>query len=383
MPAVPYDLALKVDLAGDVGTAIATFAADRQGTYTVTSTAGRQQGVIAVGDNVSLDVLPQVLGAVALLFISLGVGVVIGDRHAGAPVEAHDLTDEAPHAEAGMRRPIAYGHDRCRARPEGSGLWRKSHAGRRVRLVFICSVTVLAAHILADAFVAPVPGTSQATSSRHLVPLALLGLGVWLFPRLAHGAGRPPWRSPRPLTLVGGLVALQSAADGLAATIGPRAGCPPASPSSGWRSGCCGWRGDATGVACSAPAARRGGVLGAYVVVLPISMAIVATQPSGGGPAGGRRSGLGRPARAVTVRTADGLTLHGWYVSSQNGAAVHRLSRASGRTAGAPAREARLRRPSARYARLRRERGRPERLRLGLRARTWRPASRSSTIGRT
>ena len=39
VPTVPYDLALKVDLAGDVGTAIATFAADRQGAYTVTSTS--------------------------------------------------------------------------------------------------------------------------------------------------------------------------------------------------------------------------------------------------------------------------------------------------------------------------------------------------------
>ena len=31
---------------------------------------------------------------------------------------------------------------------------------------------------------------------------------------------------------------------------------------------------------------------------------------------------LGRPAQAITVRTADGLTLHGWYVRSENGAAV-------------------------------------------------------------
>jgi hypothetical protein len=74
---VPYDLALKVDLAGDVGTAIATFAADRQGTYTVTSTGHYLGGVIAVGDNVSMDVLPQVLGAVALLLFSIGAGIVI------------------------------------------------------------------------------------------------------------------------------------------------------------------------------------------------------------------------------------------------------------------------------------------------------------------
>jgi hypothetical protein len=77
VPTVPYDLALKVDLAGDVGTATATFAANRRGTYTVTSTSGYPGGVIAVGDNVSMDVLPQLLGALALLLFSVSVGIVI------------------------------------------------------------------------------------------------------------------------------------------------------------------------------------------------------------------------------------------------------------------------------------------------------------------
>ena len=78
VPTVPYDLALKADLAGDVGTAIATFAADRQGVYAVTSTAGSHPGgVIAVGDNVSMDVLPRVLGALALMSMSVGAAIVI------------------------------------------------------------------------------------------------------------------------------------------------------------------------------------------------------------------------------------------------------------------------------------------------------------------
>jgi hypothetical protein len=78
VPTVPYDLALKVDLAGDVGTAIATFAADRPGAYTVASAAGSYpSGVIAVGDNVSRDVLPRVLGALALMSMSLGAAIVI------------------------------------------------------------------------------------------------------------------------------------------------------------------------------------------------------------------------------------------------------------------------------------------------------------------
>jgi hypothetical protein len=63
-------------------------------------------------------------------------------------------------------------------------------------------------------------------------------------------------------------------------------------------------------------------VLGAYVVVLPLSMAIVAThRPTKPVPAAARAA-LGRPAREVSMRTADGPTPHGWHVPSQNGAAV-------------------------------------------------------------
>jgi hypothetical protein len=74
---VPYDLTLEVDLAGDAGTAVATFAAERQGTYTVTSTARDHPGVIAVGDNVSMEVLPRVLGSLALMSISVGAAIII------------------------------------------------------------------------------------------------------------------------------------------------------------------------------------------------------------------------------------------------------------------------------------------------------------------
>jgi len=78
VPTVSYDLTLQVDLAGDLGTAIATFAADEQGTYTVTSSTDRYPGgVIGVGDNVNMDVLPRVLGALALMSITMGAAVVI------------------------------------------------------------------------------------------------------------------------------------------------------------------------------------------------------------------------------------------------------------------------------------------------------------------
>ena len=59
--------------------------------------------------------------------------------------------------------------------------------------------------------------------------------------------------------------------------------------------------------------------LGLYWVVLPLASGIVATHRP-------REAvvplDLGRPAQAVTVRTEDGLDLHGRYVPSRNGAAV-------------------------------------------------------------
>lgn len=78
VPTTPYSLAVNVDMAGDVGTAIATFAADEKGPYTVSSTAGGHgHAVIAVGDNVSMEVLPRVLGALALIFLSVVAAATI------------------------------------------------------------------------------------------------------------------------------------------------------------------------------------------------------------------------------------------------------------------------------------------------------------------
>jgi hypothetical protein len=70
VPTTPYSLALEVDLAGNVGTAMATFAADSPGAYSVTSTGSYPGGAISVGDNVAMDVLPHVVGAVTLMFLS-------------------------------------------------------------------------------------------------------------------------------------------------------------------------------------------------------------------------------------------------------------------------------------------------------------------------
>lgn len=62
-----------------------------------------------------------------------------------------------------------------------------------------------------------------------------------------------------------------------------------------------------------------GAIVGVYVVVAPLAIAIAAThRPRQAVPS----ADLGRPYRQVTVRTSDGLALAGWYVRSRNGAAV-------------------------------------------------------------
>ena len=62
-----------------------------------------------------------------------------------------------------------------------------------------------------------------------------------------------------------------------------------------------------------------------YWVVLPVSMAIIATER----PNPATRIGdLGRPHEKVTLTTRDGLTLSAWYVPSRNRAAVVTIPRA-------------------------------------------------------
>jgi len=77
VPITPYDLAVKVDLVGDVGTAVATFPAPAKGAYTVSSAGSGARGAIAVGDNVAMDALPDVLGALAVMVFSVNVAIVI------------------------------------------------------------------------------------------------------------------------------------------------------------------------------------------------------------------------------------------------------------------------------------------------------------------
>jgi uncharacterized protein len=193
----------------------------------------------------------------------------------------------------------------------------------RAFIVFAASSAVVALHAAIDAFLAPEWGTQW---SDHLVPglatLAVLAAAVAWF-RVA----RPGLRAV--LALVLGVLALEGA---ILASIDARN---------------VGARGDdwtgfllaPTGVALCLlgfvllwrsrkPGRLRwvrrtglavGAVVGVYVTVAPLAMALAATHRPRQtvSPAD-----LGRPYQQVTVRTSDGLGLAGWYVRSRNGAAV-------------------------------------------------------------
>jgi dienelactone hydrolase len=191
-----------------------------------------------------------------------------------------------------------------------------------VRL-FSVAAAIVALHAVVDSFVAPEPGTGPRDHLlRGLATLALLALAVAVFPRL-----RPGGRAA--LAAVLGVLALEGFALAVAdaSAVGARG--------EDWT----GFLLFPAGLALLALAAvllwrsrkpgrrrwlRRAGivvasVIAAYWLVLPLALAILATHRPRASVA---PADLGRPYRAVTITTADGLDLAGWYVRSRNGAAV-------------------------------------------------------------
>lgn len=193
----------------------------------------------------------------------------------------------------------------------------------RPLLLYAAASTLVALHAAADSFIWPDPGTN---GSDHLVPglatLALLVAGVAVF-RFSRSGVRAM------LALVLGVLALEGFA--LAAVdarnVGPRGDdwtgflLAPAGLALCFLGAVLLWRSRKPG---RFRHARRtglavGALVGVYVVVAPVAVAILAThRPHQAVSA----VTLGRPYEQVTVRTSDGLGLAGWYVRSRNGAAV-------------------------------------------------------------
>jgi dienelactone hydrolase len=200
---------------------------------------------------------------------------------------------------------------------------RNMHASRRETLLFGVAIGVVAVHAAVDSFVAPEPGTSAGDHLlRGLVTLALLGLAAAILPRLRAG-GRAA------AAIVLGALAVEGAALAIsdARAVGARG--------EDWT----GFLLVPVGIVLLAFAAvllwrsrkpsrlrwlRRSGiallsVVGAYWLVLPVGIAIMATHRP---RAEVTPVPLARPYEKVTVTTADDLRLAGWYVRSRNGAAV-------------------------------------------------------------
>jgi dienelactone hydrolase len=214
---------------------------------------------------------------------------------------------------------------RPRARLTGTARRRLdlTFVGPGERLSFVVATGLAVLYFAVDGFVTPAAGT---TPGDHLVPVlvpvGLVALAVWLHPRLRAGLRAT-------LALVLGVL---EAVLGATAVAGVRGGAPAGSD----------WVGllllPAGAVLCvlgvrllwrsRRPEGHKylrravyavGGLLLLYYVVLPVSIAIVATHRPHEEP---RAADLGRPYRDVGVRTGDGLLLDAWYVPSRNGAAV-------------------------------------------------------------
>src|SRR5215207_7169626 len=165
----------------------------------------------------------------------------------------------------------------------------------RETVLFLIGIALIALHVLDDNFLQPQPGTSPGDHLvGGLVPLALLGLAAWAYPRLRGGRRGA-------LALALGVLGIAAGIEGYyyARELGPSGD-------------------DFTGLLAMLAGVMLL-VLGAAWVVLPIGLGYVTTHT---GRAVVPPNHLGVAYEDVTFKTSDGLELEGWYVPSKNGAAV-------------------------------------------------------------
>jgi hypothetical protein len=198
--------------------------------------------------------------------------------------------------------------------------------GSRESTLFRLAIALIAVHVIDDNFVQPQPGTSAGDHLvSGLVPLAVLGLAAWAYPRLPG-----LWRGAIALAL--GVLAIAASIEAVHYTnkVGASGDdftgllCIPAGllllglgVVTLWRTrrteGNRPWRYGRRALLGAA------GVLAAALLLVPIGLAYITTH-------------VGRPVvpdndlrvayEDVSFTTSDGLKLVGWYIPSKNGAAV-------------------------------------------------------------
>jgi uncharacterized protein len=203
---------------------------------------------------------------------------------------------------------------------------RRWGGGSRESTLFRIAILVIGLHVVDDNYLQPQPGT---TATDHLVsglvPLAVLGLAAWAYPRM-----RGLWRGATALAL--GVLGIAAGIEGAYYTnkVGASGDdftgllCIPAGVLLLVLGAVTLWRTRRTNGNVAWRYGRRAllgvaGLLVAVSVVVPIGLAYITTHA---GRAVVPANELGVAYENVSFRASDGLELKGWYVPSKNGAAV-------------------------------------------------------------
>src|SRR3954467_2140649 len=196
----------------------------------------------------------------------------------------------------------------------------------RETVIYWIGLALIALHVVDDNYLQPQPGMSPGDHVvSGLVPLALIGLAAWAYPRLRGG-----WRGA--LALIVGALSIAAGSEGFyyAREVGASGDdftgllCLPAGVLLLGLGAVTLWRTRRTEGRLWWRYPRRGllGVAAALVgllVLVPIGLGYITTHV---GRAVVPPNHLGVPYEDVKFTTSDGLELQGWYVPSRNGAAV-------------------------------------------------------------
>jgi dienelactone hydrolase len=194
------------------------------------------------------------------------------------------------------------------------------------KTLFRAAVGLIALHVTDDNFIHPEPSTSIGQHLvSGLVPLALLGLAAWGYPRLRGGLHGLLAIVLGVLGIVGGIEAVHytstvgASGDDFTGLLSIPAGILliVVGATTLWQTrrvtGNRPWRYGRRALLAF------GAFVGFSIVMVPLSVGYITTHA---GRSVVPANHLGAAYEDVSFKTSDGLTLRGWYVPSRNGAAV-------------------------------------------------------------